>query len=181
MTISQTEKKYVAVHLNELLLFISNPAIFFSYIMVRTSYFEWDDDELRFVLDLHGWLDCKLQKGCIRLPAASDQVYQLLAHGRWFSPGTPASSTTKNGIKWQQDFRETHNVCSARRVTYMEQEMANYSKHLLSTFMFSLCCQLLFILLLLLLFVCVFIFVTFFIFPVNVLYHVCYLKLLSWR
>ena len=38
---------------------------------------------------------CKLQKGCIRLPAASDQVYQLLAHGRWFSPGTPASSTTK--------------------------------------------------------------------------------------
>jgi hypothetical protein len=24
-------------------------------------------------------------------------VYQLLAHGRWFSPGTPASSTTKAG------------------------------------------------------------------------------------
>jgi hypothetical protein len=28
---------------------------------------------------------------------ASDQVYQLLAHGRWFSPGIPASSTTKTG------------------------------------------------------------------------------------
>ena len=27
----------------------------------------------------------------------SDEVYQLLAHGRWFSPGTPASSTTKTG------------------------------------------------------------------------------------
>ena len=40
---------------------------------------------------------CKLQKGCTRLTAASDQVYQLLAHGRWFSPGTPASSTTKTG------------------------------------------------------------------------------------
>jgi hypothetical protein len=40
--------------------------------------------------------------------------------------------------------------------------------------MFSLCCPFLFILLLLLLFVSVFIFVTFFIFPVNVLYHVCY-------
>jgi len=26
---------------------------------------------------------------------ASDKVYQLLAHGRWFSPGTLASSTTK--------------------------------------------------------------------------------------
>jgi hypothetical protein len=40
---------------------------------------------------------CKLQKGCTRLAAASDKVYQLLAHGRWFSPGTSASSTTKTG------------------------------------------------------------------------------------
>jgi hypothetical protein len=40
---------------------------------------------------------CKLQKGCTLLAAASDKVYQLLAHGRWFSPGTPASSTTKTG------------------------------------------------------------------------------------
>ena len=40
---------------------------------------------------------CKLQKGCIRPAAASDKVYQLLAHDRWFSPGTPASSTTKTG------------------------------------------------------------------------------------
>jgi hypothetical protein len=37
------------------------------------------------------------KKGCARLTAASDKVYQLLAHGRWFSPGTPASSTTKTG------------------------------------------------------------------------------------
>jgi hypothetical protein len=28
---------------------------------------------------------------------ASDTVYQLLAHGRWLSPGTPVSSTTKTG------------------------------------------------------------------------------------
>jgi hypothetical protein len=35
------------------------------------------------------------KKGCTRLTAANDKVYQLLAHGRWFSPGTPASSTTK--------------------------------------------------------------------------------------
>ena len=40
---------------------------------------------------------CKLQKGCTRLAAASAKVYQLLAHGRWFPPGTPASSTTKTG------------------------------------------------------------------------------------
>jgi hypothetical protein len=31
------------------------------------------------------------------LLAVSDKVYQLLAHGRWFSPGTPASSSTKTG------------------------------------------------------------------------------------
>jgi len=40
---------------------------------------------------------CKLQKGCTRLAAASDKVYKLLAHGLWFSPGTPASPTTKTG------------------------------------------------------------------------------------
>jgi hypothetical protein len=34
------------------------------------------------------------KKGCTRLAVASDKVYQLLAHGRWF---TPASSTTKTG------------------------------------------------------------------------------------
>jgi len=35
------------------------------------------------------------KKGCTRLATASDKVYQLLAHGRWFSPSTPNSSTTK--------------------------------------------------------------------------------------
>ena len=40
---------------------------------------------------------CKLQKGYTRLAAASDKVYQLLGQGRWFSPGTPASSSTKTG------------------------------------------------------------------------------------
>jgi hypothetical protein len=34
------------------------------------------------------------KKGCTRLATASDKVYQLLAHGQWFSP---ASSTTKTG------------------------------------------------------------------------------------
>jgi hypothetical protein len=31
------------------------------------------------------------------LAAAGDKVYQLIAYGRWFSPGTPTSSTTKTG------------------------------------------------------------------------------------
>jgi hypothetical protein len=34
------------------------------------------------------------KKGSTRLSAASDKAYQLLAHGRWFSP---ASSITKTG------------------------------------------------------------------------------------
>jgi hypothetical protein len=37
------------------------------------------------------------KKGCTRFAGASDRAYQLLIHGRWFSPGTPASSTTKTG------------------------------------------------------------------------------------
>jgi hypothetical protein len=37
------------------------------------------------------------KKGCIRVAATSDQAYQLLAYGRWFSPVTSASSTTKTG------------------------------------------------------------------------------------
>ena len=37
------------------------------------------------------------KKGCTQLAATSDKVYQLLAHGRWFSPGTTTSFTTKTG------------------------------------------------------------------------------------
>jgi hypothetical protein len=37
------------------------------------------------------------KKGCTRLEAASEKLYQLPVHGRWFSPGTPASPTTKTG------------------------------------------------------------------------------------
>jgi hypothetical protein len=48
------------------------------------------------------------------------KVYQLLVHGRWFSPGTPASSTTENGrhdiaeillkvaLKHQQSIKSTN-------------------------------------------------------------------------
>jgi hypothetical protein len=37
------------------------------------------------------------KKGCTRLAAANDNVYQLLAQGWWFFPVSPASSTTKTG------------------------------------------------------------------------------------
>jgi hypothetical protein len=38
-----------------------------------------------------------ITKWCTLLAVASDKVDQLLAHGRSFSPGTPASPTTKTG------------------------------------------------------------------------------------
>jgi hypothetical protein len=38
-----------------------------------------------------------ITKGCTLLAAACDKAYQLHAHGRLFSPGYPASSTTKTG------------------------------------------------------------------------------------
>ena len=41
---------------------------------------------------------CKLQKGCTRLGAASDKDYQLLAHGRWFSPASFTTKTGRHGI-----------------------------------------------------------------------------------
>jgi hypothetical protein len=46
---------------------------------------------------LHGRL-CELQKGCTPVTTVSDKAYQLLAHGRWFSPGTPVSSTNIDEI-----------------------------------------------------------------------------------
>jgi hypothetical protein len=51
------------------------------------------------IVERLGFAPCVVnyKKGCTRLAAASDKIYQLLAHGRWFSPGTPASSTTKTG------------------------------------------------------------------------------------
>ena len=52
---------------------------------------------LHIDLFLNGTSFVNYKKGCTRLAPASDEVYQLLAHGRWFSPGTPAFSTTKIG------------------------------------------------------------------------------------
>ena len=55
---------------------------------------------MNFICTLHAFclfIWYLYSKGCTRLAAASDKVYQLLAHGQWFFPGTPASSTTKTG------------------------------------------------------------------------------------
>jgi hypothetical protein len=38
------------------------------------------------------------KKGCTQLAAASDKVYQLLAHGWWFSPASSITETGRHDI-----------------------------------------------------------------------------------
>jgi hypothetical protein len=64
------------------------------------------------------------KKGCTRLAAVSDKVYQLLAHGRWFSPGTPAFYTTKTG---HHDIAEI-----LLKVMLKHQKSINQSNHILN-------------------------------------------------
>jgi hypothetical protein len=75
------------------------------------------------------------KKWCTRLAAASDKVYQLLAHGRWFSPGTPASSTTKTG---RDDVAEillkvalnTINQIKSNLLSFKKSVQQNHCQHL---------------------------------------------------
>jgi hypothetical protein len=64
---------------------------------------------------------CKLQKGCTRLAATSDKVYQLFAHGRWFSPGTPASSTTQT---------VRHDIAEILLKVALKHKKSNQTKHI---------------------------------------------------
>ena len=55
------------------------------------------------------------KKWCTRLTSTSDKVYELLAHCRWVSPGTPSSFTTKtgrrhiaeSGVKYQKSINQS--------------------------------------------------------------------------
>jgi len=59
------------------------------------------------------------KKGALDSQQQVIKVYQLLAHGRWFSPGTPASSTTKtgrhdiveSGVKQNQSNQSINQLC----------------------------------------------------------------------
>jgi hypothetical protein len=65
------------------------------------NYFRMDKTTFKMLLEkvrpLIERQDTSGSHGCTRLATASDKVFQLLAHGRWFSPGIPAYSTTKTG------------------------------------------------------------------------------------
>jgi hypothetical protein len=87
-------------------------------------------------------------KGCTRLAAASDKVYRLLAHGRWFSPGTPASSTknknkqkvkkTHNNLYFlrQKDLCNFHHVFECSMQTNTHRRMGHRFRFLLSPFLY---------------------------------------------
>jgi hypothetical protein len=49
------------------------------------------------LVQTNGTPGLEITKGCIRLPAAIERGHQLLARGRWFFLGIPASSTTNTG------------------------------------------------------------------------------------
>ena len=76
-----------------------------NYIGARVAQWVWQLDYLTTHTSLSpirygfapGFVNCKTR--CTRLAAVSDKAYQLqlLAHGLWFSPDTPASSITKTG------------------------------------------------------------------------------------
>jgi hypothetical protein len=78
------------------------------------------------------FVNYRYKKGGIRLAAASDKVYQLLAQGRWFSPGTPASSTTKTG---RHDIAEI--LLKVALNTKIQIQIQLCSLHSLSLKMFS--------------------------------------------
>jgi hypothetical protein len=46
-------------------------------------------------------------------------VIKLLAHGRWFSPGTPASSTTKTG---------SHDIAEILQKVAVKHQQSNQPK-----------------------------------------------------
>ena len=91
-----------------------------------------------------GWVRarlCILQKGCTRLATASDKVYQLLAHGRWFSPGTPASSIIKTG---PHDIAEILlKVCV--KTPKIKNQLKNQSKSTWGSSGLEICLQVIFI------------------------------------
>jgi hypothetical protein len=86
-------------------------------------------------VDSHPTVNYK--KGCTRLAAKSDKVYQLLAYGQCFSSGTPASSTTKTG---RHDIAESgvkHNKSNQYNVLCGQEKL--FMSHVLKMFEFFAC------------------------------------------
>ena len=59
---------------------------------------EWPDSYNKLTYETS---NVNYKKVCTRLAAASDKIYQLLAYGQWFSPGTKTGryDIAESGIK----------------------------------------------------------------------------------
>ena len=74
------------------------------------------------------------KKGCTRLAGADGKKNCLLAHGRWFFPGTPVSSTTKTGrhditeILLKTALTVKHNKHNSRCKIYIFSRVYNASE-----------------------------------------------------
>jgi hypothetical protein len=85
----------------KIIFFTSNPSIsyYFQFILTLIWYIlpqivGLPNNSYKPITNM-AWVGCgfvNYKKGCTRFTAPSDKVYQLLAHGRLFSPGTTASS-----------------------------------------------------------------------------------------
>jgi hypothetical protein len=62
-------------------------------LSISSSFFVLPPPSVSLCLSFIPWKNKNLT--ALKFAAAIDKVDQLLAYGRWFSPGTPASSTTK--------------------------------------------------------------------------------------
>jgi hypothetical protein len=81
---------------------------------------------------------CKLQIGCTRREAASDKVYQLFAHGRWFTPGSSVSSTTKTG---RHDIVEILLKAALNTINQIKSQQTNWLFRTIFVFYFLLVIQ----------------------------------------
>jgi hypothetical protein len=80
------------------------------------------------------------KKGCTRLAAASDKVYQLLAHGRWFSPSTTNTGrhdVAESGVKHKKKsksvsflfFPFNQDTLHTKLILYFQKYLDLYSEY----------------------------------------------------
>jgi hypothetical protein len=71
--------------------------VFYLHVWTVTTFYQLLRGSDKYNLFIHGFVPGFLnhKKGALDSKPQVIKVYQLLAHGQWISPGTPASSTTK--------------------------------------------------------------------------------------
>jgi hypothetical protein len=86
--------------MQNIVLSIIGNLLAYTLVLSSSTFYQllrWSD---KYNVFIHGFAPGFLnhKKGALDSQPQVIKVYQLHAHGRWISPGTPASSTTK---KWR--------------------------------------------------------------------------------